>query len=142
MAPFQRKSVMIRMDNRPFFMTYIDAFVRWVVFDEIEVQFLSVLQQHCDIEQALSFTSNRLRTHDSITLSDITTELCNSYFSNTIVTDLKQIVNCLRLCYGTDCVKKLNTYCTIGTLTFHRHTHVLIRSNYILQFNDWKPIQG
>ena len=108
------KKLFIQMDNctrenkNKFVMSYLDALVRWGVFDEIEAGFLPVGHTHCDVDQAFSSTSNRLDTHDAITLEDMHNELRTCYNENTVVVAMKQVVNWRGLCDETNCCNPID----------------------------------
>jgi len=111
----------IQMDNcsrenkNKFLMSYLDALVRWGIFNGIEASFLPVGHTHCDIDQAFSSTSNRLRTHNTVTLKDLQSELRHCYNDNTVVNDIKQVINWTGLCDQTNCCHEIdriyNAYC-------------------------------
>ena len=121
--PLPRK-LFIQLDNcsrenkNKFVMSYLDALVRWGVFDEIEVGFLPVGHTHCDIDQAFSSTSNRLRTHDAITLEDMQAQLRCCYNENTVVMDMKQVVNWSGLCDQTNCCTDIHQITHYRFLSF------------------------
>lgn len=108
------KKLFIQLDNcsrenkNKFVMSYFDALIRWGVFDEIQAAFLPVGHTHCDIDQAFSSTSNRLKTHDAITLQDLQIQLRSCYNENTVVMDLKQVANWSGLCDQTNCCHEID----------------------------------
>ena len=84
-------------------MSYLELLVLSSVFDVIEASFLPIGHTHCDIDQAFSATSNRLRTHNAVTLSDMHKELSQCYNERTTVTHLDQVANFSGLCDQVHC---------------------------------------
>ena len=58
----------VRENKNHYLLAYIDALVRWSVFDCIEVGFLPIGHTHCDVDQEFSSTSDRLKYHDACLL--------------------------------------------------------------------------
>ena len=61
----------VRENKNHYLLSYLEALVWWGVFDTVEVGFLPIGHTHCDIDQAFSSTSDRLKYHDAITLADL-----------------------------------------------------------------------
>lgn len=93
----------IRENKNHYLLSYLEALVKWDVFDCVEVGFLPIGHTHCDIDQAFSSTGERLRYHDAITLSDLQHQVSLCYNEKTTVSSLKQIINWSGLCDETRC---------------------------------------
>ncbi len=98
----------VRENKNQYLLSYLDALIQWSVFDCIEVGFLPIGHTHCDVDQAFSSTSQRLRYHDAVTLSDLQHEVSLCYNEKTTVSSLKQVANWSGLCDQTRCNNNIN----------------------------------
>ena len=79
------RRLFVQMDNcsrenkNQYLLSYLEALVIWKVFDIVEAGFLPVGHTHCDIDQAFSSTSDRLRYHKAVTLADLHNEVSQCY---------------------------------------------------------------
>ena len=98
----------IRENKNHYLLSYLDALVRWNVFDCVEVGFLPIDHTHCDVDQCFSTTSDRLKYNDAITLSDLQNVVASCYNEKTTVTNLKQLINWSGLCDKSKCYNVVN----------------------------------
>ena len=70
--------------------------------------FLPVGHTHEDIDQTFSKTSERLRTRDTVTISDLHSELSLAYNKNTKVSHIEKIANWSGLCTGQKCLTNID----------------------------------
>lgn len=85
-------------------MSYIAFLVHMQIFDTVEVEFLQVGHTYTDIYQSFRTTSQRLHTHDAITLSDMYQQLRKWYNDRTMVIRMQNCINWSGLCEQCDCI--------------------------------------
>lgn len=62
-----------RENKNRFLFSYLQSFVRWEMFDQIQVTFLPIGHTHEDIDH--SFSSNSAHLNDTITINDLHLQL-------------------------------------------------------------------
>lgn len=93
------KNLYIQMDNcsrenkNRYTLGYLESLVAWGVFDEICASFLPVGHTHIDIDQVFSRTATRLHANDAVTLSELHSELSQSYTPTPIVNHVAKVAN-------------------------------------------------
>lgn len=76
-----------------FLFAYVKCVVAWSMCRNVQAPFLLIGHAHEDIDHAFSKTSERLRTVDAATMSDLHLELRAIYAGNVNVFHLKSVVN-------------------------------------------------
>ena len=111
-----------RENKNKYLLSYLDALVVWQVFDVVEAGFLPVGHTHCDIDQAFSSTSDRLRYHKTVTLSDLHNEISQCYNQFTQVSSMRQVANWSGLCDKLKCNNNVNFITQYRFFRFSRTT--------------------
>lgn len=108
------KNLHLQLDNcsrenkNRFLFSYLQALVSWGVFRSIEAAFLPVGHTHCDVDQAFSCTSTRLKLNDAITMEDMNHQLRQCYNGITSVTSMKEVANWSGLCQEAKCCNSIS----------------------------------
>lgn len=87
-----------REHKNSYLVSYLQALILWGVFDDVEVGFLPTWHTHEDIDQSFSYSSERLRNNNSITLEVLQFQFRQTYNHLTWVTHHKRIANWSGLC--------------------------------------------
>ncbi len=149
------KTLFVQLDNcvrenkNQYLLSYLEALIRWYVFDCVEIGFLPIGHTHCDVDQAFSSTSERLKYHDAITLPDLQHIVSSCYNDKTTVSSLKQVVNWSGLCDATRCNNNINLITQYRYFRFNRSKTVDGKGNvssvcYVRSSctEDWRPLES
>ena len=98
----------VRENKNKYLMAYLDALVKWEVFDAVEIGFLPVGHTHSDIDQCFSTTSDRLKYHNAVTLDDLHEQLKKCYNERTTVERMTKVVNWSQLCDQSKCINNIS----------------------------------
>lgn len=109
-----------RENKNRFFFSYLESLVEWKVFDHILVGFLPIGHTHEDIDQSFSSTSERLRSNNAVTISDLQQELKSSYNDQTEVSRMENMVNWSDLCQQEKCLSNVQGFSQYHYFRFYR----------------------
>lgn len=118
-----------RENKNRYFLGYVEYLVACGVFERAEVSFLPVGHTHEDIDQVFSCTSNRLRSHDAITLLDMHKQLRTVFNEHTEVLHMKYVANWSGLCETSGALAKV-------TLFSHFRYFLFTRRNSSINISD------
>lgn len=93
-----------RENKNRHFIRFLECLVKWGLFVNVEVGFLSIGNTH--EEQCFSRTSDRLRYNNSITLEDLQNEFWQSYNGKTRVSHMKRVAIWSGICENERCLSR------------------------------------
>lgn len=140
-----------RENKNKYFMSYLEMLVAMGVVVEVFVSFLPIGHTHEDIDQVFSRTALHLRSHDAITIEDLSDELSVSYTPKPRVSRIAAVANFSGLCDTSRCVYSPPHWTHYQYFHFYRDTGTpktplqLFRTNLSVRINSssaWKPFHG
>lgn len=92
-----------RENKKRFMFAHLECLVECGVFVEAVVGFLPVFNTHEDTDQSLRTTSERLISTNTITLSNIHTEIESCYSKHAEVEHMEHLISCSKLRGNENC---------------------------------------
>lgn len=113
--------------------SFLEALVYWIVFQKIDILFLSAYDTHDRVSHAFSRASDRLRSEKVIALNDIYCGSRRVYGGIDRVTYIRETVNWSKQCHKIGIIWCVPPFPHICFLSFHRTctTVSLDRNNLI-----------
>lgn len=138
-----------RENKNKFFLGYLEYLVAQRVFDTVEASFLPVGHTHEDVDQLFSRTSERLRSHDAVTMQEMHEQLRAVYNSKTTVRHMKYVANWSGLCIQARALAKVTHFSQYRYFHFNRRSVRGTQSNDTLTQctvkvgckDEWRPIR-